>query len=309
MARLFLKAALGMNGNALFPNLNWRRLSSLGWIILANIAVFIFQSVSAVWLRAPGFLERFGGLSWRALEHGWIWTPVSYAFLHEGLGHILLNMLVLAFTWRPVADQIGQRRCLWIYLWSILGGGALWMLVSGSAGPGRELVGASAGVFGIFAAFCFLFWDRPVNFLLFFIFPVTLKPKWMLALFAGIELFSLLSQELPERLGLLEPRIGGIAFSAHLGGLLAAWIAYRVFRAGGFAQKKPEIEWPQWLRRRTGRVLKPMPYRVNMSGQGKPLSKAEMDRLLDKIAAKGFASLTPEERAALDRAHRDLKKL
>lgn len=283
----------------------WRRLSPLGWLIAANVAVFVLQSVFSVWFKSPGLLEHYFGLSASALARGWVWTALTYAFLHEGVLHIVLNMLVLAFSWRPVSAEIGERRCLWAYMGCVLGGALLWMLVSGLAAPGKELVGASAGAFGVFTLFCLFYWERPITFLLFFVFPLTLKPKWVLMIFGGMEVFSMLFQELPARLGLAHAH-SPIAFSAHVGGLLTACALFGFWRKVGFADRKPDVELPAWLRR--GSVAKPTAYRVNFTPASAEVSQAEVNRILDKIAASGFASLTPQERERLDRAHEALRR-
>lgn len=280
------------------------KLSPLGWLIVLNVAVFILQSVVAVWFKKPGLLEYWAGLSGMALVQGWVWTPITYAFLHEGFLHILLNMMVLVFSWRPVSAQIGERRSLWLYFACVLGGAFLWMLAYGSAFPQREMVGASAGAFGLFAMFCLLYWERPLTFLLFFLIPITVKPKWVLLFFGGMEVFSLLFRELPERFGWVGGN-AGIAFSAHVGGLLVACAYYWVFHKKGWAMRKPSVELPAWMHRASIYEKKPPAYRVNFDPT--EVSQGELNRILDKIASHGFSSLTPTERAQLDRAHDALR--
>lgn len=282
----------------------WRRWSPLAWLIAANVAVFVLQSVFSVWFKSQGTLEQWFGLSADGLLRGWLWTPVTYAFLHEGLLHIVLNMLVLVFSWKPVASEIGERRCLWAYFGCVLGGAFLWLVVSGIADPRQEMVGASAGAFGMFTLFCLFYWERPITFLLFFVFPLTVKPKWVLGVFGGMEVFSMLFQELPARLGLTQAH-APIAFSAHVGGLLTACMFFAFWRKGGFADRKPAVELPAWLRRDSAR--KPASYRVNFTPSSE-VGQTEVNRILDKIAASGFASLTPQERERLDRAHEVLRR-
>jgi len=159
----------------------------------------------------------------------------------------------------------------------------------------------------MFALFCLFYWERPITFLLFFIIPLTVKPKWVLWVFGGMEVFSMLFQELPERLGLTHAH-APIAFSAHVGGLLTAIVFYRLWRQGGLADRKPQVELPAWLRGRRGRLDTPAPYRVNFKPSGGEVGQEEVNRILDKIAASGFASLTPQERARLDQAHEALRR-
>src|SRR5262249_25612443 len=80
------------------------------------------------------------------------------------------------------------------------------LLRDGFAAP---VVGASAGLFGLVAAFAMLYPERSLTLLLFFIIPVSMRAKFLL-LFEAV--FTVL--------GILFPS-SNVAHAAHLGGMLA----------------------------------------------------------------------------------------
>ena len=88
----------------------------------------------------------------RLMEHPW--TVLTGAFLHGGLLHILFNMLSLYWVGRAIEPVMGWWRFLTVYLVSALGGSAFilaWCLIQPSE-VFVSTVGASAAVFGLFAA-------------------------------------------------------------------------------------------------------------------------------------------------------------
>lgn len=94
---------------------------------------------------------------WSGLLQGW--TPnytaqpylmfVSYAFLHAGFGHLLVNMITLISIGRPELERMGAWRFLMIYAMSVLGGAAAFGLLSTKFQP---MVGASGALFGLMGA-------------------------------------------------------------------------------------------------------------------------------------------------------------
>jgi membrane associated rhomboid family serine protease len=76
------------------------------------------------------------------------WRLITSAFLHDGLFHIGMNMLVLWFVGAPVEEAIGRGRYLALYIVSGLGGSAGALLFS----PNAITVGASGAIFGILGA-------------------------------------------------------------------------------------------------------------------------------------------------------------
>jgi hypothetical protein len=158
------------------------------------------------------------------------------------------------------------------------------------------MVGASASLMAILAFFCLLYPERPITLLLFFIIPVTMKPKsifWgMLAISTGGILF----YELPNK--------SYVAHSAHLGGMFAGILYYRYFHNRsisffGSGSTQTTIEQPAWFKRRDKKEQH-ISYKVNRGKRDE--LQTEVDRILDKINISGFGSLSASEKQTLERA-------
>ncbi|RRJ96093.1 rhomboid family intramembrane serine protease [Opitutaceae bacterium TAV4] len=276
-------------------------LPVFGWVIAVIVAVFVLQEI-AVKLFRSNLINDFAELDIFSLKHGRVWTLLTYALLHASLFHIFANSIALFFTGRILEPILGPRRILWLLGASILGGSLLWVAVNFN--HRAPLVGISAGAMGWFTVFCLLFWDRPINLLLFFVIPITIKPRWLLYIGGGIEVFGMVFGEILQRNTFYG---SGVAHSAHVGGIIAGWLYYRfVLHSGGKERDaRPEIEKPGWFKRATNSAAPKPVYKVNVSSQ--PASspadiRAEVDRILDKINSHGFASLSDEEKRTLDEA-------
>ena len=184
-------------------------------------------------------------------------------------------------------------------------GGALWLATNWT--PGGDVIGASAGVTALFMMFTVLNPNRPITFLLFFIIPVTVKPKWVLLALGAYDLFGFVFFE-----AFGDTAMGNVAHSAHLGGYAAGWLFYRYVhqREWRTPDRAPSIELPAWMRRSKKVPVAAGAYKVNLSNaepekptqMGKADLKAEVDRILDKINSQGFGALTDDEKRCLDQA-------
>jgi membrane associated rhomboid family serine protease len=262
-----------------------RLLAVTGAVYLLQVTVFY----------AGGLEDLFGLEASAALRRPW--TLLTYALLHSGFVHVLMNMLALFMFGPPVENRLGGRTFIRLYVLSALGGAALSLLMLPVTGPGM-IVGASAAVFGVMMAFVLEWPDAPV---LIFPLPVPVKAKWVVILLAS---FSLVS-------GFL--RMGGdhVAHFAHLGGFAAAFLYLR----GGSIFARPR---PVRTAERTPAVLvrpptsetghraefTPPPARRNPDAA----VRAEVDRVLDKISERGLGSLTPDEHRLLDEMSKRLKQ-
>ena len=113
-----------------------------------------------------------------------------------------------------------------LYLVSGVIGGLVQMLFALSAPDHFDVpvVGASAGGYGLVAAFAILHWEERFSLLIYFI-PVNMTGKILLAVSIGLAF-----------LGILTPN-SGIANAAHLGGILTGGFYVRLFIQG---------QWPGW---------------------------------------------------------------
>jgi membrane associated rhomboid family serine protease len=129
-------------------------------------------------------------------------APFSYALLHGGFGHLLLNGVMLAVMGQVLERRLGPGRFLLLFATGAAGGALAHLLVGGS--PQVPLIGASAGVGGLYGAGLVL--QRR---------GVWLGPNTQ-ALVALAGLFVIINL-----IGLMLPLLGYIAYAAHLGGFIA----------------------------------------------------------------------------------------
>ncbi len=189
-----------------------------GWSMTNILLVTLLACFLAQWLMngvKPGWVLQWLALSREGLRHGLVYQLITFQFLHGGFWHLLGNMIGLYFFGRAVESMLGSRGMLALYLVSGTVGGLLQMAL-GFAFPqlfGAAVVGASAGVFGLIAAFAVNAPDDPITLLLFFILPVTFPAKVLLWIEGGIALVGVLGPLL--RLPVFDP---GVAHAAHLGG-------------------------------------------------------------------------------------------
>lgn len=155
---------------------------------------------------------------------------VSHMFMHGGVAHLFFNMLALAMLGPHVEHYLGSKRFLALYL--ISGFGALglhvliWYFELQGIDP-REfamlmqereygVVGASGAVYGILAAFAFLF---PNTRLMLLFPPIPVKAKYLVAALIAFDLFSGISGQGT-----------GIAHFAHIGGALLGFLTVLFWR-------------------------------------------------------------------------------
>ncbi len=277
--------------------------SMLGWLLAINLGVFLIQSLVTITAQQD-FLAEYLALNGDRLLEGYVWSLLTYSILHAVSNplHIIMNMLGLFLIGRIVQQDIGEQKLLALYLFTALTGALLFLSLNLT--DGGYLIGASAAVLGILTIYCLMHMEEQITLLLFFVLPVTLKPKYVLWGLLGIELLRLISE------------LQGTTYvsaSAHLGGMLGAYIFYKhlLHRDSWFETPKRKRPTRESGRRRKKRskvaasLDKPR-FTVNLSSRRE--LRSEVDRILDKINAQGFGSLSEEEKRTLDQARDILSK-
>jgi membrane associated rhomboid family serine protease len=246
-----------------------------GRLIAANIAVFILM------LSQDQSFSQFAFVPALVVQRPW--TLVTYMFLHGGFGHIFFNMLSLFYFGPRVEARIGSRNFLYLYFLSGLGGSIFSLLLA----PHAAVVGASGAVFGILLAFA-RFWPHE-RIYLWFVLPV--KARWLVAGLAFLSIYS---------------GFGGggstIAHFAHLGGFAGGWafLAWHRRRAKSW-QRGPVTATSTIQRLATQMRQDTERWKTIPLDQLHPINREEVERVLQKLEVSGLGSLTPDERAFLDR--------
>ena len=194
-------------------------------IIIINILVMIMTSLNENFM-----YEKFALFYPTSPFFHW-WQPVTHMFMHGGFWHLFFNMYTL-YIFGTVLERIwGAKKFLLFYFVTGLGAAAVhtgvewiqassWMseAAAGSMSAVQQIhalkmtptVGASGAIYGILMGYAMLYPDSIMT----LVFPpISMKAKWFVLIFAGIELLT----------GVTGTG-GGIAHFAHLGGLIFGFL-------------------------------------------------------------------------------------
>lgn len=257
-------------------------------IIFINIIVYLLQSLlsqnvvpyiipsgnQSFYNQFPAMTYYFGLTPVLVITKFYIWQLCTYMFLHGGFLHIFLNMYALMLFGVPIEQLWGPRRFIFYYFFTGIGAGITIFLMNylvGGAGAYIPTIGASGAVFGLLLAFGVLFPD--VELLIFFFLPM--RAKYLVVLYGGLELMSLLSSG----------GEGNVSHIGHLGGILFGFIYFIIARRRGleFSVKK--------IKARMGREIKEREKTIF----GAESSTEKLSMILDKLKKGGADSITDDE--------------
>jgi len=251
-------------------------------LLYANVAAFVVTELLMPNLRSALALRP-------ALIPIQPWTIVTYMFLHANLMHLLFNMLGLFFFGPRLEARLGSRNFLGLYFVSGIVG-ALLSLIAGVlfrlTNPYIPIVGASGAVFGVLLGFA-LYWPREQIYI-WGVLPV--QAGVLVVIMAVASLF----------FGFTGAQ-AGIAHFAHLGGFAGGWLFLKWIEARSPARRfKKKVE--ASARRPSGGSSADLKrWKRIRREEMHPVNREELDRVLEKIDENGVGSLTPDERAFLDR--------
>lgn len=282
-------------------------------LLAINILLFVVFMVFRVFLTLGGGADLYRSLISFFMMPASIpefltkpWTIFTYMFLHEGFLHILFNMLFLYWFGMLVHNYLGSKKLVNLYILGGIAGGLFYMLIYNIAPyfsdrvDGALMLGASAGVYAVVVAAATL---RPnTEFHLLLLGPVKIK---YIAIFYVLIAFA----------NSAGSNAGGEI--AHLGGAFLGYyyilqlnkgkdIGIFVQAVGNFLQKifskKPKVKVTY---RRSSDAPKQSttssttPRSNTRSSKPDSSTQEEIDRILDKIAEKGYDNLTKEEKRKL----------
>lgn len=176
-------------------------------LLVANVAAFLVSFF------APEILVRLGLRPADVFGRFAVWEPVTYMFLHGGVFHVLFNMLALWMIGVELERMWGTRYFTRYYFVTGIGAG-LTQIVLGILPFGfadqfyyQTTIGASGAIFGLLLAYALYFPNRPIY--MYFLFPV--PAKYFVMILGGISLLGATGGG------------GGVAHTAHLGGIAAGY--------------------------------------------------------------------------------------
>ena len=281
------------------------------WLITINLGIFILQAFVGI----IGFLFMANRAVFEIFYQNYFyapsslsnllyrpWTVLTYAFFHADFWHILFNLLYLYWFGRIFQVYHSEKRLLNLYLLGALVGSAFYILsyntfpVFEQAKHQAYLLGASGAVWSIIAA---AMATNPAYRIRLFI--IGSVPLWGIVLFMfGRDVLS------------FQNNPGGIL--AHFGGMITGFSFVGLYRRGYNI-----IGWMSWPRERiaswrlslqsrrqySARVERQANFQrkgENRKSSTRPSGQSEqvqLDMILDKISAKGYDSLSKEEKTFL----------
>ena len=194
-------------------------------IIIINVLVMIMTSLNGDFM-----YEKFALFYPTSPFFHW-WQPVTHMFMHGGFWHLFFNMYTL-YIFGTVLERVwGTKKFLIFYFVTGIGAAAIhtcvewiqmqhWLVEAAQGSMAAQAsihalkmtptVGASGAIYGVLMGYAMLYPDSVLT----LIFPpISLKAKWFVLIFAGIELLT----------GVTGTG-GGIAHFAHLGGLIFGFL-------------------------------------------------------------------------------------
>jgi len=179
-------------------------------LLVLNALVFLFLTICNERLRAE-VIQILGLVPILVTREFALWQPVTYAFIHAGFLHLLLNMLQVWWFGVDLERLWGTKKFLTYYFFTAVGGAAAAVAMSPSSAGAT--IGASGAIFGVLVAFGMLFPNRVIY--IYFVLPV--KAKYLVIGMGLLTFFSL-----------MQGPNDGVSHIAHLGGLAFGliWFAY-----------------------------------------------------------------------------------
>lgn len=258
-------------------------------LIYINLVIFVLVCLS-------DFVSRTWGLP-SVLSYLWMptsferllfrpWTTFTYMFVHHDFIHIFFNMMCLYWFGRMTEQFLGEHIVMRVY---IIGGlvGALTCLFWDSLIPlYGNMLGASAAILALMTLVATMYPNYVVN----VVFVGQVRLKYYALFFVVIYMLFILGGA---------SNVGGNV--AHLGGMAAGYILAKWWQKNGVPKFSKSL-----FKRNTnssrfatmhvshGRPLSDMDYNRQRTERSR-----EVDRILDKIKATGYDSLTAEERQTL----------
>jgi membrane associated rhomboid family serine protease len=180
-------------------------LNVLLFLIALNVVIFIIELITGRGIAENSPLIGFLGLT-PVLVSQQPWTIISSMFVHADFAHILFNMISLYFLGSFLIRATGEKGFLAVFFLGGLVGNILYSLLGPQNIPG---IGASGGIFAIGGALAVMVPKVPV-----LVFPIPIP----ISLWIAILIFLFLSF------------LPGIAWQAHVGGLILGLIAGFIFK-------------------------------------------------------------------------------
>jgi membrane associated rhomboid family serine protease len=298
-----------MNSNSILDDFRnaWNRPNNaVIQIILINVIIFlalIFLKVILVLSGGEGIYRAILTRLMLPADLGTFifqpWSIFTYFFTHEGLFHILFNMMVLYWFGKLITEFLGSNKVISLYVLGGISGGLFYMLVYNVLPIFQDqvstslMLGASAGVYAIVVgAATFM---PNYTFFLLLIGPV--KIKYIAFFYIVLSFASTVGANAGGNFAHLAGAAIGFVFIKQLqsGNDIGAWIIQLMnyFKSFFVQDAKIKVTHRSEKKSKNKRTVK-----VTQSS-GPVADQDEIDAILDKISQSGYDSLSKEEKQKL----------
>lgn len=268
-------------------------------LLIINAVVFALNAILLGRLSAPGGEGGSGywfAFSWDLGLEGFglgFLRLVTYQFTHSfsDAWHFFGNMLVLYFMGTIAEPRLGYRGTIKLYLMGGLCGALLHLVLASLQGYASvPLVGASG------ACYSFLVYGayRRPNLMVFGFIPL-----WI---FAAVLVFIAFYQTFVEFAAGFQ---GGVAHSAHLGGAVLGFVAFKQSLFIDYEQEYGRTSRPGWF---GGLMAGIKQKKAQREHENTMAQQQQLDEILAKVKSEGLASLSGAERKFLERVSKQAQK-
>jgi len=261
-----------------------------------NVLIYVVITL----LNVPFFLSGKGGIVFDSLIREYagfpasieklpfrFYTIITYQFFHDGLMHVLFNMLWLFWVGNIFLDFLKPRQFHFLYLSGGIAGALIFLLAYNVFPVFKDnlltatVIGASASVMAVIVATATLLPDYSMR-LLFF---GDVKLKYLAIAYVVLDL-----------IGLGSSNAGG-SF-AHLGGAVLGFAYIKLLKSG--------TDWSSIFKRKPKlRVVKNESSKQSVKKETDAVNQEEIDRILDKISKTGYDKLSKQEKETLFKASKN----
>ncbi|MCE1165572.1 MAG: rhomboid family intramembrane serine protease [Bacteroidetes bacterium] len=294
-------------GFSLFPPV-------IKYLLISNIAIFLLEFFFLDALKAGRasvgdlFVKNFALFGFDS-PYFRPWQLFSYMYMHGSFSHLFFNMFALWMFGMELENLWGSRTFFIFYTVCGIGAGLANALIAPlftTIPPNVPTVGASGSIYGVLIAFGMIFPNRYIY--IYFMLPV--KAKYLVIIYIAVEVFAVASQSQT-----------GIAHVAHLGGGLIGFLYVYFYLNRGprkFFQQNDSNAFDNFRnmfdKKDKETKIYDMPKNnvkdadyedINKSKYEDDMRQKEreaeqrINAILDKLSAKGYASLTDEEKRIL----------
>ena len=277
-------------------------MNSAEKLILLNIICFIFplflKTLFFLFVIPYGTFISFFELSsdWGTLLFR-PWSILTYSFIHSGFFHLFWNMYLLYFSSRLFLNLFPIKIFLNVYFLGVVVG-AFTFLLSYALFPAFQnttpaMIGASAGVMGIFVFISTYSPDQEVRIIFF-----NIKLRYLAIGFVLIDIIQIPYGNAGGHLAHLGGAGLGFLYAQRLQNGIDIGLPFERFIAQtiDFFKKKPTL--------RTAHKKK-LSKKTKSTTTTDTLHQKQIDAILDKISTSGYESLSQKERDYLFQAGKD----